>query len=198
MEVIKSHPAQFLPVVGDQLPDGTIFSQSEVEEEMKPPALTSSYISAIATFKELSSDMAPILQVVTSKMTAEASARLKKKNNIHFTHLRLRDGSNDVITARLSMHIAHDGNKLDSGDIIRLNVYTPMTYTTSRTDNPQCSPAIVVHTYSKIGFSSIPHQLNPPIRCADVYITQQIEAVLTDKDVGEIYFEDDNDVDTTN
>ena len=63
VEVIKSHPAQFFPVVGYQLPDGSIFSESDEEEEMRPPALTSSYISSIATFKELSSDMAVISSV---------------------------------------------------------------------------------------------------------------------------------------
>jgi len=89
VEVIKSHPAQFLPVVGDQLPDGSIFNKTNEDEEMKPPALTNSYISSIATFKELSLDLAPILQLVTSKMTTKASSMLKKKNYIHFTHLRL-------------------------------------------------------------------------------------------------------------
>jgi len=92
------------------------------------------------------------------------------------------------------MHIAHKGNRLDCGHIIIcLNIYTPMTYTTSGQDNPQRSPAIVIHTYSKIGYSSISHQLNPPVRCIDVSMTAQIRAVLTDKDDGEIYFEDDHD-----
>ena len=172
VEVIKSHPAQFLPAVGDQLPDGSIFRQSNDDEEMKPPALTTSYISSIATFKELSSDLVPILQVITSKMTAESSSRLKKKNSTHFTYLRLRDGSNDVIMGRLSMHIAHEGNKLDCGDSICFNIYTSITYTTSGQYNSQQSPAIVIHTYSKIGYSFIPNQLHLPVHYIGVSMTE--------------------------
>ena len=97
---------------------------ADATEDVKMPALTSKYISSIATFGELDFEIPPVLQVVASKMSLEASSVMKKKNSIHVTHLRLRDRSNDVITARLSMHIAHEGNKLDNGNIIRLNSYT--------------------------------------------------------------------------
>ena len=116
-----------------------------------------------------------------------------KKNNIHFTHLRLRDRSNDVITARLSMNVAHDGYKLGGGDIIRLSNFTPLTFTPSGCDNPQRSPALVVHSYVKIGYSALPPKLNPPLRCIDASMSEQIEAVLTDAEVGKVYFEDNKD-----
>jgi len=89
------------------------------------------------------------------------------------------------------MHIAHEGNTLDCGDIIRLSRFPPLTITSSGRDNPQQSLAIVIHTYSKIGYSSIPPKLKPPARCIDVSMSAQIEAVLTDTDVGDVYFEDD-------
>jgi len=127
-EVLRSHPQQFSPVVGDQLPDGSIFTVADATEDVKIPTLTSKYIASIATFGELDFEISPVLQVVASKMSLEASSVIKKKNSIHFTHLRLRDGSNDVITEQLSMHIAHKGNKINNGDIIRLNSYTPLTY----------------------------------------------------------------------
>ena len=97
---------------------------------------------------------------------------LNKKNIIHFTHLRLQDGINDVITARLSMHVAHDGYKLGGGDIIQLSSFTPLTFTTSGCDNPQRSPAIVIHTYAKIGYSALPPKLNPPLRCIDASMSE--------------------------
>jgi len=149
--------------VGDQLPDGSIFTVVDATEDIKMPALTTKYIASIATFKELDFEVPLVLQVVASKMTLEVSAVIKKKNSIHFTHLRLRDGSNNIITGRLSMYIAHEGNKLDNGDIIRLNSYTPLTYTPSGHDNPKQSPAIVIYTYAKVGYSSIPSKLNKPL-----------------------------------
>jgi len=106
---MQSHPKEVLPVIGDQLPDGSIFCQGDINEDMKPPAFTSSYITLIATFKELQPDLMLILQLVSSKMASESSSMLKKNNSIQFTHLRLRDCSNDVITGRLSMHVAHEG-----------------------------------------------------------------------------------------
>jgi len=190
-EVLRSNREQFSPVVGDQLPDGSIFSVADEMEDVKMPTLTSKYIATIATFGELDFEIPPILQVVGSKMSLEASSVLKKKNSIHFTHLRLCDGSNDIITARLAMHISHEGNKLDNGDIIRLNSYTPLTYTPSGHDNPQRSPAIVIHTYAKVGYTPIPSKLNKPLHCIDRSISDQIGAVLTDASLGEIYFEDD-------
>jgi len=100
-EVMRSHPAQFSPVVGDQLPDRSIFTEVDSNEERKLPGLTTKYISSIAAFEELDFGTLPVLQVVASKMTSELSTMLKKRNSIHFTHLRLRDGSNDLITERL-------------------------------------------------------------------------------------------------
>jgi len=173
------------------LPDGFIFTVADATEDVKMPALTSKYISSIATFGELDFEIPPVLQVVASKMSLEASSVMKKKNSIHFTHLRLRDGNNNIITARLSMHIAHEGNKLDNGNIIILNSYTPLTYTPSGHDNPQQSPAIIViHTYAKVGYASIPSKLNKPLHCIDRSISDQIRAVLTDASLGDIYFED--------
>jgi len=117
--------------------------------------------------EELDFGTLPVLQVVASKMTSELSTMLKKRNSINFTHLHLRDGSNDVITGRLAMHIAHDGHNLVDGDIICLNSFTPLTYTPSGHDNPQRCPAIVIHTYAKLSYLSLPPKLNEPVRCAD-------------------------------
>ena len=140
LEVMKSHPAKFSPVVGDQLLDGSIFTEVDVNAEQKLPGLTTKFISSIAAFEELDFETLPVLQVVSSKMTSEQSTMLKKRNSVHFTHLCLRDGSNDVIMGRLVMYVAHDGHNLVDGDIICLNSFTPLTYTPSGRDNPQRCP----------------------------------------------------------
>ena len=83
IEVFKSHPHQFKPVIGDELPDGSIFSDDDGNEGLKLPALTLSYILSIATFKDLPSDLLPIMQVVSSKMTTETSSMKQKRNYVH-------------------------------------------------------------------------------------------------------------------
>ena len=118
---------------------------------------------------------------------------MNEKSSIHVTHLRLRDGSNDVLTARLSMHVARDGYKLGGRDIIQLSSFTLLPLTTSGRDNPQRSPALVIHTYANIGYSSLPPKPNHPLQCIDASMSEHIEAVLTDAYVGEVYFEDDKD-----
>ena len=90
-------------------------STLSLQNNEKIPALTINYISSIAEFKELDDSELPILQVVSSKMDFEESSRSNKDCYIHFTHLRLCDGSKDVMTGRLSMHLVHDGTKLDKG-----------------------------------------------------------------------------------
>ena len=88
-EVLKSHPHQFSPVVGDQLPDGSIFTVEGAKEDIKMLALPTQYIASIITFKELDFDIPPVLQVVASEMKLQVSALIKKKNSIHFTHICL-------------------------------------------------------------------------------------------------------------
>jgi len=78
-EVLKSHPHQCSPVVGDQLPGDYIFTVGDAKEDIKIPALTTQYIASIATFKELDFDIPPVLQAVSSKMTLELSAMIKKR-----------------------------------------------------------------------------------------------------------------------
>ena len=73
IEVFKFHPHKFSPVIGDELPDGSIFSEDDGYDVIKLPVLTSSYILSIATYKELPSDLLSIMQVVSSKMTTESS-----------------------------------------------------------------------------------------------------------------------------
>ncbi len=46
-----------------------------------------------------------------------------KSNSAYMAHLRLCDGSKDVMVGHLPMHFAHEGNKLAEGDTAG-NVYS--------------------------------------------------------------------------
>ena len=166
---IASRPDLYHPLMGDKLPDVTLPGEQENDggggHGRKNPSLTTNYISSIAEYKDLDAKL-PILQVVsTPNMDFEEFSRKGKSTNIHFTHLRLCDGSNDVMTGRLSMHLAHEGNKLEEGDIIQLNRFTALTYQSSGTDKPYRSPAVVIHIYSRVGSAAVPKKLESPKHC---------------------------------
>ena len=167
---MQAHPENYPPLIGDKMPD----SYESFSGEQKNPALTTNYISSLAEFKPLEESLLPTLQVLSSNMDFETSLRGGDVNSLHFTHLSLRDGSNDVMTGRLSMHLAHRGDNLAEADIIQLNSFTPITYMPSGPGKPQRSPAVVVHTFSKVGYDIIPNALNDPIHCIDL-TSQQIE-----------------------
>ena len=88
-------------------------------------------------------------------------------NLIHFTHIRLADGSNNQVLGRLNMQLAHDGKRLQPGDVIMLTKYSPMLYSPSGEENPQRSPAIIIHQFTRVGYTSISDDLKRPIHCPD-------------------------------
>ena len=82
--------------------------------------------------------------------------------------------------SRLSMHLAHEGNKLDRGDIIWLTLFTPLTYRSSGRDKPHRSPSVVVHSYEKVGYSVVPERLNSPVHCVDLSPEEMEESAVLD------------------
>ena len=97
----------------------------------------------------------PVLQVVSKTMALEGSTGGNGHTNmIHFTNLRVCDGSGDVMLARLSMQIAHDGDKLKEGDIIQLNLFTPLTYAPQEEGE-----AITDNMLSCSAINELPYQL---------------------------------------
>lgn len=175
---LKANPEKYPAIIADQLPDASTFSVNE--EEAKNLSLTANYISAIAEYNDLEYAESPTLQVVEAFMDYEETSNSsnKKTNSIHFTHLRLCDGSRDVMKGHLSMHLAHDGKKLDPGDIIQLNSFTPLTYSPSGQDSTHRSPAVLIHTYSKVGYASLPKKLNPPRHCMELTAKQKEEYTI--------------------
>ena len=168
LEVMKSHPEKYSPIMGDKMPDGSYVGEGNSDDaKTSTPGLTPNYIVSIATHKDLGFADSPVLQVVSRpKMEFEGNSNANHSNKLHFTNLRLRDGNDDIMIGRLSMHLAHDGNRLDDGDIIELNLFTPCTYPPSGKDKPQRSPMVVIHRYSIVGTAALPlKRLNDPINC---------------------------------
>ena len=97
-------------------------------------------------------------------------------NSLHFTHLRLCDGrkDKDVMMGHLSIQLTHSGNHLNTGDIIQVNSFTPLTYTPSGQDKPYRSPAVVIENFSKVGYCAIPELLNIPRHCIDMKTTKEL------------------------
>lgn len=89
---------------------------------------------------------------------------MTKSDSIHFTHAHVCDSSQDVMVSRLVMNLAHDGNRLDESDIIQLSKFTPLQSQSGNSES-QMYTAVIVHSFSKIGYASLPPKLNNPIHC---------------------------------
>lgn len=163
---IASRPDLFPPMMGDKQPDGSHFNEQDNIDDAKNLALTEGYVAALAEHKDLSYADSPILQVASKpEMNFEHNERDNKNSSIHFTHLCLCDGSKDVLVGRLPMHLAVEGKHLKVGDIIQLRMHTPLTYAPSAKDTSHRSPAVVIHTYSRVGYAVVPDKLNTPRHC---------------------------------
>ena len=89
-------------------------------------------MSRLAKYQSVIEDPSPIFQVVSTQNKFEVSAACQAgKNCIHFTHIRILDGSGDGMVCQLNMNLAHDGSKLCAGDIVQLHMFTSLTYVTS-------------------------------------------------------------------
>ena len=179
--VLRTNPDKYPPVFGNDLPDGSNVWGEELRGGRKNPSLTEGYVAAIAQFRDLSAFDYPILQVVEDPcMAFENTTHRSNNNSMQFTHLRVRDGSNNVMMSRLSMHLAHEGNKLNRGDIIWLTLFTPLTYRCSGRDKPHRSPSVVVQSYEIVGYSVVPDNLNSPLHCVDLSPKEMEESTVMD------------------
>ena len=162
---IASDPRKFPLMMGDRLPDGSSFSGESSDDAMSTaPSLTPNYVSAIASGEDVSSIDLPILQLTEPpKMAFEGNSNGEKTNRSHFTRFWLCDGSGNQMLGRAAMHLAHDGNRLREGDIIRLELFTPCTCLL----RAERSPVVLVHRYTVVGAASLPRDLHDPIVCAD-------------------------------
>ena len=171
VEVIKSRPTIYSSMMGDAMPDGSPVP-CQTENRGKTPTLTTNYIRSIAHYQDLNFDANPTLQVVAVELKNEDQAKEKKTITSNVTHLRLCDGSKDVVVGRLPIHRSQDGLSLRGGDIIQLDRFTPLTYPASGRDKPHRSPGIVIHTYRKVGYAALPDELNDPQHCVTMTVEE--------------------------
>ncbi len=134
------------------------------------PSLTKDYDVNRPANHQSVDEQSPIFLVISHKRNFEESISSKNgsSNLIHFTHMRILDGSSGVMIGRSNMNLAHDGSKLRAGDVFQLHTSTPLTYVSSKGSkgvNQQSSPAIVIHVYSKIGYAPLPRPLNDSMTC---------------------------------
>ena len=169
--LITSHPESFPALQGDHIPEESLFSDEEDEQGGgETHSLTSGFIAAIAGSGDLDLNDYPILQVAAppARKFEQNTGGGNNVSHTHFTHLRLCDGSGDQIVGRLNLNLSHAGKQLKVGDIIRPELFTPITYQVSGADKPQRSPAIVIHTYRQVGYALLPASLNDPLHCTDM------------------------------
>ena len=117
-------------------------------------------MSRLAKYQSIIEDPSSIFQVVSTQKKFEVSAaRQAGKNCIHFTHIRILDGSGDGMVCQLNMNLAHDGSKLCA--------FTSLTYVTSsggEVNVHQCRASmVVIHTFSKVGYWAPPPSIADPM-----------------------------------
>jgi hypothetical protein len=130
---IRINTDLFPSIAGDIVPDARDTDILGKTPFVNDHALTKNYVRRLANNISVNEVASPIFQVASSQKKFEVTTahRIAGKNSIHFTHLRLLNGSGDVMVERCNMNLAHDGNKLRAGEMVQLHLFTPLTYVMS-------------------------------------------------------------------
>jgi hypothetical protein len=168
---VHANPDKFPPIVGDGLPD---VNDDRCDNAKSPVTLTKEFVSCIAGNQFVAHIDAPIFQVVSTRKRFKMSVSKIEKNYIHFNHLRILDGSGDVMVGLLNMNLAHDGSKLQASEIVQLHLFTLLTNVTSNGGKgDERAPMVVIHTFSKIGYAPSPGIVGNPMTCVKMLETQK-------------------------
>lgn len=168
---IEGHRDDFPHVMGDKLYDTKV----PADNNWTNPTPSIGYIQALAQRRENTSDAfpTPIVQVVhrETKFRPQGFVDSLFKNGretntqapMQFTHLSLRDGDNNTMLGRMACHNTQEARKLKPGDIIKLTLFTELTY---RIGDSAPMPGVVIINYSRVGYASLPVDINNPLVCA--------------------------------
>jgi hypothetical protein len=168
---IEGHRNEFPHVMGDKLYDAKV----PADNNCNSPTLSIGYIQALAERREGTSDAypTPILQVVHRETKfrpqgfVDSSFKNGRESNtqapMQFTHLSLRDGDNNTMLGRMACHNTQEARKLKPGDIVKLSLFTELTY---RIGDSDPMPGVVIINYSRVGYASLPVDINNPLVCA--------------------------------
>jgi len=156
---VSNHPETFPPLMGDD--EVSVHSDiSDVDEKTSTP--TKGYIAAVASGEETANIAShPILAVLSRKtgfhdVLRQESEKAKDHQKVKLTHLTLLDGDNNQIHARMATHIADAGRKLEEGDVIRLELFTELSYHVNEDSRPM--PALFIIKYTRVARMSLPLQ----------------------------------------
>ena len=151
-----------------------------VADENEPPAppATTNFIKTLAEGGNIADDIEPVLLVLDRKtgFRDHMQHRDYKKQKVKVTHLTLVDGDNNTIHARLATHLADIGRQLIEGDIIKLGLFTPLTYHVN--DSSPLMPALFIVQYTQIGHASVPLDTNSMLCCSvGNHPTKEVESM---------------------
>lgn len=156
---IASNRDKFPSLMGDEeMP----VRAGDDEDEGDTVALTEGYIAALAAGKDTSEEMPSPILAVLSRQTGfhdvlrQENESSKTHQKVKLTHLTLVDGDNNTIHARMATHIADAGRALGEGDVIRLDLFTTLTYHVN--DESPVMPAIFIIKFSHLRHIPLPLQ----------------------------------------
>lgn len=152
---VAAHTLKFPRLAGDDTNEFIIDNGEETVVE-----LTDGYISAVAegrsTLASVKHDH-PVLAVLERETGYRDVMRHQATNNhqkVKLTHLTLMDGDNHQIHARMATELTDKGRALQRGDIIRLDLFTELTYRVNA-QSPNM-PALFILGYSIVGHKPVP------------------------------------------
>lgn len=151
---VANNGERFPTLMGDR--------NEEVPSESEEPIIhpTEGYISAFAAGDDTSELTTNPVFSVLSRDTGFRDVMQHEETRTHqkvkLTHLTLVDGDNNTIHGRMATHIADAGRGLEEGDVIRLDLFTELTYHVN--DNSQPMPALFILRYTRVGHISMPVQ----------------------------------------
>ena len=136
------------------------------KEEEQSTAITKNFIKTLAAGSNLPEDTDPVLFVLSWKtgFHDHVSHREYQKQKVKLTHLTLVDGDNNRIHARLATHLADVGRQLIEGDIIKLGLFTPLTYHVN--EGSPLMPALFILQYTQVGHAPVPLDTRPMLCCS--------------------------------
>ncbi|KAL3794905.1 hypothetical protein HJC23_004282 [Cyclotella cryptica] len=67
---------------------------------------------------------------------------------------------------QIACHLTHEARKLKPGDIIKLDLFTELMH---RIGNSAGMPGVVIINYSRVGYASLPVEINSPLVCSGAY-----------------------------
>ena len=121
---------------------------------------TTGYIAAVASGSDTSDITSqPVLSVLSRQTGFQTTLKhnsATSHQSVKITHLTLVDGDRNSIHARLATHLADKGRDLEEGDLIRLEMFTELSYRVN--DESPRMPAIFVIKYTKVGHAPMPLQ----------------------------------------